>query len=388
MTSASRVATRYVLATTPVTDIDAKFKAAFAQVKENPMLLHEWLVKAWEWYNKKYTGGVLKKIFIRMQRNTVRAKSLGQYGKTWISIHPRAFMVGADLVLHILKHEMCHQAVWEIDHTRESEGSNHGPTFNKWATKFGVKEGRYIDMDGDDHESLKTDDEKYEIERKKKIKEKAVVAEKPFEMWSAREGSQAKFFHDNYWIPGVLVRPISKDRWWFVTGYNSLWKVQTTSFFEMKPEERIPEAEAKGMLDRSLSRLGSSDARRQQTKDTRNLYRGLRNLYGSAPGFMDPKTKRVLNEALRAAGFDGHGRFEKPSQGYAKAVQTLAKFNIELGEIVNSWAFREENNHILIRMAFSNEADILSPVEIKNSRLSLSWSILSPGRYEVIAYMS
>jgi len=108
----------------------------------------------------------------------------------------------------------------------------------------------------------------------------------------------------------------------------------------------------------------------------------------SAPGYMTPKQKTLISRALAAEGFDGRARFEKPSQGYAKAVQTVAKFDVELGEVVNSWAFRQDDNHITIRMAFSNKEDPYSPVEIKNSRLSLSWSLLSKDKYEMIAYMA
>jgi len=110
--------------------------------------------------------------------------------------------------------------------------------------------------------------------------------------------------------------------------------------------------------------------------------------YAASPGFLDPKMKQAINAALRAAGFDGRARFESPSKGYAKAVEVVGRFGIELGEVVNSWAFRQDNNFISVRMAFSNKADILSPVEIRNSRLAISWSLLSKDRYEVIAYMA
>lgn len=271
--SASRVAARYLLATAPVTDINAKFKAAFPQVKNDPKMLDGWLTKAWEWYNKKYAGGSLRKIPIRLQRNTKRPKALGQYGRMWISIHPRALMVGVDLVLHILKHEMCHQAVWEVDHVNhERQGSDHGPVFFKWAEKFGVM-GRYADIDGEDQEAMKTLDEKYEDERKKKLLDEAKATEKPLVEWTARAGTQAKFMYENYWVKGVLVRPIGAGRWWFVSGYDKLWRGNTSLMFELKPEERVSDAEAKLMIDRATNTLEAKDDRRNRTREIRQQYR-------------------------------------------------------------------------------------------------------------------
>lgn len=114
----------------------------------------------------------------------------------------------------------------------------------------------------------------------------------------------------------------------------------------------------------------------------------MRGKTSASPGFLGPKTKRAINAALRAEGFDGRAWFENPSKGYAKAVDVVGRFGIEVDEVVNSWVFRQESNFISVRMAFSNKANILSPVEIKNSRLVISWAPRSNGRYEMIVYMS
>jgi len=270
MNSISRVAARYLAATTAITDIGPNFKALFVKVKDDPVELNAWLVKAWEWYNKKYCGGILKPIRIRLQRNTSRAKALGQYGRLYISLHPRIFTVGVDLVLHVLKHEMCHQAVWEIDHVREKEGSNHGPTFFKWAAKFGVK-GRYADIGDEELEVMHP-----ERAILKKVREEKAVEEKPLDPWKARPETQAKFLNpkDHSWIKGVLIRPIDRGRWWLETnGYNGTWRVNISSMFELKPEEILEKAQAKILFDRALERLENEDRRRQDRKDTRQMYR-------------------------------------------------------------------------------------------------------------------
>jgi len=104
---------------------------------------------------------------------------------------------------------------------------------------------------------------------------------------------------------------------------------------------------------------------------------------------LDRATRNKANNALIRAKLDGGGRFRKPDQAYSKALDVLSGFGIELGEVVSSHQFQARPSGTLrVDLAFTNQEDSFSPVEISNSILYLQYTELRDGVFEAVAYLS
>ena len=103
---------------------------------------------------------------------------------------------------------------------------------------------------------------------------------------------------------------------------------------------------------------------------------------------MTPAVKRPATAAFKRKGLDGNGRFRKAEQGYSLAVDVLQDLGVELDEVVSSHQFRRESNEFTIRLAYTNQEDIFSPIPISNSMLVIQYTKLEDDRYEVLAYLS
>ncbi len=103
---------------------------------------------------------------------------------------------------------------------------------------------------------------------------------------------------------------------------------------------------------------------------------------------MDPKFKRAVIPLFKRAGLDGNGRFRKPQHGYSKALDILAKFEIELDDVVSSHLFNGDSGTIRADLAYSNSEDPFSPESISNSVLVISFTKMAKDSYEVLAYLS
>lgn len=104
---------------------------------------------------------------------------------------------------------------------------------------------------------------------------------------------------------------------------------------------------------------------------------------------LDNGLRRKVNEKLLRVGLDGNGRFRKPEQGFARAVEVMQEFGIEMDEVVSSHLFSPRpQGTVRVDLAFSNPSDPFSPESITNSLLFLQYTELDAGRFEVTAYLS
>ena len=111
-------------------------------------------------------------------------------------------------------------------------------------------------------------------------------------------------------------------------------------------------------------------------------------LLESGAGKLAPAMRAKVNAALLKAGLDGNGRFAKAERGYAKALDVLQRFGIELGEVVNAGRFRRDADTLNVDISFSNPDDAFSPADITNSMLAIQYTKLRSNSFEVVAYLS
>lgn len=103
---------------------------------------------------------------------------------------------------------------------------------------------------------------------------------------------------------------------------------------------------------------------------------------------LDRQTRQRANVALIKAGLDGNTYFDKAQQGYAKAVDVIAGFGMELATIPNSFVFTRPEGKVDVDLAWKNPTDSFSPEEVPNSVLVVTFHQMDSGRFEVIAYLS
>ncbi len=97
---------------------------------------------------------------------------------------------------------------------------------------------------------------------------------------------------------------------------------------------------------------------------------------------------KTINAALVTAGLDGNGRFRKPSDALAAALNVIGSNGLEQDEVIHADRLRPDSGRITIDLAFTNQNDSFSPIPISNSMLVLSWHKLESGAFEGVAYLS
>lgn len=108
---------------------------------------------------------------------------------------------------------------------------------------------------------------------------------------------------------------------------------------------------------------------------------------------VDNKLRTRVNKELVRHGLDGNGKFERAESGYSTAVEILARFDIELGEVVSSHLFNQTRDgnpqgQFNVDLAFTNHEDSFSPELITNSMLALSYYRRASGTFEVLARLT
>lgn len=95
-----------------------------------------------------------------------------------------------------------------------------------------------------------------------------------------------------------------------------------------------------------------------------------------------------VNRELVRAKLDGNGRFEKPGLALAAAGNVLADNGIEFDEAIHASRLMGDEGRITVDLAFTNQQDVFSPIQISNSMLAMTWYKHDEYKYEAVAYLS
>lgn len=145
------------------------------------------------------------RFFKEQQANSFRKRGHWSPRDREIAIGRRLFNASEIHVLNTFVHEMCHQAVTDIDRTIDPNGG-HGPNWIRWMKIAGIPPDRYDTTDQieymNEEERLKT--EQVRRERERQMKENHRIKVRPS---SLEIGSPVQFYQpsDFKWIQGVAV---------------------------------------------------------------------------------------------------------------------------------------------------------------------------------------
>lgn len=106
----------------------------------------EYMKQVWARANTLIFGNHLMRANFRFLKDQ-KTKSFKRRGHWQASVRElamsrRTFTAGEEKFLEIFVHEMCHQAVTDINHAIEGEGG-HGPLWKSWMVKSGIPPSRY-----------------------------------------------------------------------------------------------------------------------------------------------------------------------------------------------------------------------------------------------------
>lgn len=120
------------------------------QVSGSPSERHAFMKTIWNYWNEKKFHGQMDEptlSFLKDAGMKMRKRGLWRHGGIphvrELLITPRLFNARFDVFAEIFLHEMCHQAVSEIDKVRERTNQGHGPKWAAWMRKVGLEPNRY-----------------------------------------------------------------------------------------------------------------------------------------------------------------------------------------------------------------------------------------------------
>lgn len=120
-----------------------------------------------------------------------------------LAMSRRVFNAGEEKFLEIFVHEMCHQAVSEIDRVREDIAQGHGPRWINWMVRCGIPPSRY---DYTKVDAYMSDEEKAKFEADKAARDLAMQEQKVPLPSTAATGTPAKYYSNEKreWVQCVV----------------------------------------------------------------------------------------------------------------------------------------------------------------------------------------
>jgi hypothetical protein len=103
---------------------------------------------------------------------------------------------------------------------------------------------------------------------------------------------------------------------------------------------------------------------------------------------MDKKMLRKINKELRAAGFDGNGRFRRPDKSTFKMQGVFDKFKVSIATIINPYTLPGDSGSQHLDLVFDHPTDKFQNIQITNTMLYITWQKLKKDRFEVLAYLT
>lgn len=186
--------------------LDLSFEKAKNGSKKEKL---DFIKGAWDWYNKKYFGEELKPAKIRLLKQTKNMRKSGHWsikGRE-LAITPRVFNADIKEFKELMLHEMCHQAVTDINMLPNAHiyMGGHGEPWQEWMKKVGLNPDRY--MSSERAETYLNKQEKQELEEKKQkaaTRELLEIARKKDRMYNQEENKLVDVVFEGKWKTGII----------------------------------------------------------------------------------------------------------------------------------------------------------------------------------------
>lgn len=239
-----------------------------------------YLYKVYERANKHIFGGRLTRpnvYLMKMQKtHNFRGRGIWKPSRRELGISPRLFIAGESHVLNTFIHEMCHQAVTDIDRVNDRTEGGHGPNWVAWMRKAGIPPARY---DMTDATEYMDDHEKALKEKRDAAKQNAFDGKK--QIYSFGKGTIGQFYsaRDMKWVKGVVAGFTATKCHFVDDPYSSRWITLPNkgAGWIYQLDDKKEEEKFKGpQWDRAIQLVNESNQIRSDRRASRrNARRGL-----------------------------------------------------------------------------------------------------------------
>lgn len=198
----------------PVTHISEALEKAYKYVQhtDNKGARLTFNAKLWHYLNTTKFGGQMEVPNLRLLKaqgaTKMRLRGRWSPAQRLLEVAPRLYNASQNFFVEVFLHEMCHQAVSEIDKVRENENKGHGPQWSKWMRHSGLNPRRF---DPNDNTVYMTPNELREHEAKKaeqqalREKQLNIVKENGLQRIMPTVGRPAIILHNGEAYSGVVV---------------------------------------------------------------------------------------------------------------------------------------------------------------------------------------
>lgn len=100
--------------------------------------------------------------------------------------------------------------------------------------------------------------------------------------------------------------------------------------------------------------------------------------------------RRMIGKAFAERGLDGNGRFEKKEGGLGAITDALNSLGFQLDMVSGDLILGDKGTRAFIfrRVNTPGQDPFTQKDEIPNSRIVFNWELLSPNKFEILAYAS
>jgi predicted SprT family Zn-dependent metalloprotease len=233
--------------------------------------------KLWDYLNREKFQSRMKApnfILTKDMGENMRRRGYWSVGRRVIGLSPRLFNGHQNFFVEVLLHEMCHQAVSEIDHVIENVNKGHGPTWQKWMRKVGLNPLRYDPTPNS--EFMKEGERKAHEQKMQKIREGEHQNMKKLQQLSPVYNPTAGMLVKGVWngeqIDGALAYPYGRGWTVMERPYQMQMKVvQLDKLFKHPNPEKMDQSLSKAAIDA----FHRNEERLQRRKDRSALRKGL-----------------------------------------------------------------------------------------------------------------
>ncbi len=166
----------------PVIPVPTGLTDMFAKCKEDTGLRIKFMYMLWRYFNQTKFDDRLTLPAIRLMKHTnassMRVRAYWSPAERAIVVQPNLFNATLDVFIEIFLHEMCHEAVTEINRTVDSNGG-HGPVWASWMIKVGLNPLRYDKNSNDvyqDDDSRQARRQLVSIDKPKRVTKNPLLA--------------------------------------------------------------------------------------------------------------------------------------------------------------------------------------------------------------------
>jgi predicted SprT family Zn-dependent metalloprotease len=237
-----------------------------------------WMRQLWNFLNENKFDKKLQAPNISFIKNIARMRTRGYWrahGRE-LKIAARLFNAPLPAFVEIFLHEMCHQAVSEIDKTVDRTQQGHGPHWQRWMRTVGLNPSRY---DHNDSDIYLSEEEQRVV---KEQREKAEQNKKELELkpeWDLRIGKVVRIAldHGARVVNGVIAyKQTSKYAVVIDPSSGQWWNVPPNLIYKADPSTD----QSQFQTDQWVRGINRVQQHFQVKKEVRQIKKGMRTRYG------------------------------------------------------------------------------------------------------------